>query len=301
LPVYLLPWTLLVAAALKRAWHRARAPAPVGTPWRFALCASVPFLALLSVAATARDVYAAPALLGFGLLAGLWVETAGDRRFEAWALSLTRFLLWVIAFALAAALCVLAAAGAAPGTACLVAAAAVVLWMSVSATRAARAQRAGDAAQSVLFTYGGYVGVLVASACVALPMVDRWQNLPALARRIHTDTAHEPLALLDPDETTIAVLDRGLKTPFTILVSDRTPAPQTVANWLHAHGSTARVLVLLPGHASGSLTGWLNRFHRAPPPGDGVAGTLIETGRATAVARYELPQGRRYLLLGPAP
>jgi hypothetical protein len=143
--------------------------------------------------------------------------------------------------------------------------------------------------------------VLVAGALVALPMVDRWQDLPSLAARIHSDTAQEALALLDPDETTIAMLDRGFRTPFTILVSEPTPPSQTVADWLRAHGSTARVLVLLPGHAPGPLTEWLNRFHRTPPAGDGVAGTLVQAGMATAVARYELPQGRRYLLLGPAP
>ena len=44
---------------------RARA-APRAAAWRFALAASLPFLVLLSLAATARDIYAAPALLGFG-------------------------------------------------------------------------------------------------------------------------------------------------------------------------------------------------------------------------------------------
>ena len=77
LPVYLLPWTLLVLAALVRAWRRSRATDARGTAWRFVLCSSVPFLALLSVAATARDIYAAPALLGCGLLAGLWLDEAG--------------------------------------------------------------------------------------------------------------------------------------------------------------------------------------------------------------------------------
>src|SRR5215469_17315522 len=50
LPVYLLPWTLLVLAALARAWARARDPVPSGTAWRFSLAASVPFLILLSLA-----------------------------------------------------------------------------------------------------------------------------------------------------------------------------------------------------------------------------------------------------------
>src|SRR6185312_528551 len=72
LPVYLLPWTLLGAAAVRRAWSRVRIRSAQGTAWRFAIAAIVPFLVLLSLAATARDIYAAPILLGFGLLIGLW-------------------------------------------------------------------------------------------------------------------------------------------------------------------------------------------------------------------------------------
>src|SRR5436305_7673339 len=52
LPLYLLPWTFAVAAALCRAWSRVRAAAPSATAWRFGIAASLPFLALLSAAAT---------------------------------------------------------------------------------------------------------------------------------------------------------------------------------------------------------------------------------------------------------
>src|SRR6185437_6780571 len=40
LPVYLLPWTLLVAASLYRAWGKVRVAGPPGTPWRCAISAS---------------------------------------------------------------------------------------------------------------------------------------------------------------------------------------------------------------------------------------------------------------------
>ena len=66
LPLYLLPWTFVAAAALVRAARRVRSAD--GSAWRYAVAASLPFLALLSLAATARDIYAAPALLGFGLI-----------------------------------------------------------------------------------------------------------------------------------------------------------------------------------------------------------------------------------------
>jgi hypothetical protein len=171
--------------------------------------------------------------------------------------------------------------------------------------------------RSVVWIYGGYAAAVCLAALVVLPVIDRWQDLPALARRIHADTAHEPLALLDPDETTIAMLDHGLATRFTVLRSgadvraahsmgrgsdaprDSLSAPQLVASWFHTAGPAARVLVLLPGHAPGAVSDWLGRFLPAAAPGDGPAGALSAAGVAALVQRYELPQGRRYALLGP--
>jgi len=57
--------------------------------------------------------------------------------------------------------------------------------------------------------------------------------------------------------------------------------------------------VLLPGHAPGEVSRWLARWFAAEAPGDGIAAALIDAGAARLVARYELPQGRRYALLGP--
>jgi 4-amino-4-deoxy-L-arabinose transferase-like glycosyltransferase len=311
LPLYLLPWTLIVAAALLRAWKRAREPGPSGTPWRFALAACLPFLVLLSLAATARDVYAAPAVLGFGLLAGLWAHEAqrSPAPVDRLAVRGSRWLVAVVAWILAGALAVLAAAGAGSRFACLAAALGVIAAAQVTLRQGARAQRAGQMQRSVGWAYAGYAAAVSVAALAALPIVDRWQDLPALARRIHADTAQQHLALLDPDETTIAILDRGLGTPFTALLSGadnaRPDAPDTaqqrVGEWLASHGREARVLVLLPGHASGNLTRWLERFHRSRPDGDGVAAALVASGTAALVQRYELPQGRRYALLGPPP
>jgi len=160
--------------------------------------------------------------------------------------------------------------------------------------------------RSVGWIYGAYAAAVCLAALVVLPVIDHWQDLPALARRIRADTAHEPLALLDPDETTIAMLDHGLATRFTVLRSgaDAREAhsmspPQLVAGWFHSAGPAARVLVLLPGHAPGAVSEWLGRFLPAAAPGDGPAGALTAAGTAALVQRYELPQGRRYALLGP--
>jgi 4-amino-4-deoxy-L-arabinose transferase len=309
LPLYLLPWTLLVAAALVRASRRVRAPGPDGTPWRFALASSVPFLALLSLAATARDIYAAPVLLGLGVLCGCWAyETqSAPTPIDQLALRSSRWLVGALVWTLAAALLIVAAAGAGPAFACITAALAAIVVVQLALLSAAAAQRRARFLQSLAWIYTGYVAALAVVALAALPVIDRWQDLPSLARRIHADTAREALALLDPDETTIAILDHGLRTPFTPLTSSgevtsansSDSAQQVVGAWLAAHGSGARVLVLLPGHAPGDLSRWLERFHRIPPPGDGIAAQLIASGTAALVGRYELPQGRRYALLGP--
>jgi 4-amino-4-deoxy-L-arabinose transferase-like glycosyltransferase len=300
LPLYLLPWTLVVLAALGRAWHRMRAPGGEGTPWRFALAASVPFLVLLSLAATARDVYAAPCLLGFGLLTGLWAHEAQSSpwRFDRLALRVTRVVIGVLACAFAATLLVLAAAGLKSWALSLTGATAVLGLTAAALMGAAGAART-DVQRSLAWSYTGYAAALSLTSLIVLPVIDRWQDLPQLARRIHADTAQQSLALLDPDETTIAMLDHGLSTRFTTLTSAGNRAPQVVGEWFSTRGREARVLILLPGHAPGPLTDWLARFHRLEEPGDGVAASLIASGSAALVQRYELPQGRRYALLGP--
>jgi hypothetical protein len=204
-----------------------------------------------------------------------------------------------MACALATVPVVLAAAGAAGAVACTAAAAGALLVTAGTSACAARAQRRSDLQHALGWAYAGYAAAFCLSAAVTLPVIDRWQNLPALARSIHADTAGLSLALLDPDETTIAVLDHGLDTPFTRLTSSAQGAPEAVRGWFAAHGRAGRVLVLLPGHARGDLTRFLARFHAIPEVQDGVAASLASSGTAVILRRYQLPQGRRYALLGP--
>jgi 4-amino-4-deoxy-L-arabinose transferase-like glycosyltransferase len=300
LPLYLLPWTLVAGAALVRLWQRHGAPGGAGTAWRFALSASLPLLVLLSLAATARDIYAAPALLGFALLVALWVFEAqhAPSRLDQLCVSSTRVLVALLGALLIGSLTVLALAGAAASWAAA-AAALGILGLGVPALlRARRAQQRGALSESLVCCYAGYAAALSLSALVAFPVIDRWQDLGGLARRIRTDTAQQPLALLAPDETTLAMIDHGFSGSFTVLGNANAAA---VRSWFAARGVRARVLVLLPGHAEGEVSRWLGRWHPLPAAGDGVAGTLIASGSAALVQRYELPQGRRYALLGPPP
>jgi 4-amino-4-deoxy-L-arabinose transferase-like glycosyltransferase len=310
LPVYLLPWTALAASAAWRARQRVRLAGPRGTCWRFGVAASLPFLLLLSLAVTARDVYAVPALLGIGLLVALDLAEAQrladrDRRDP---LRWTRRLIAVIACALAAVLAVLGVAGATSGRADLAIAARIaefcgagalmLVLVGLALRRAAEAQRQGQVLRGFQWTFSAYAAAFCIAALVAFPTVDRWQDLPLLAGRIYADNEHASLALLDPDETTVAMLDRRLQTSFTVLNANAGPR-SAVSEWFAARGARARVLVLLPGHAAGELTPLLERAHLYHPPGEGLAGELAAAGVASIVRRYHLPHGRRYALLAP--
>ena len=308
LPVYLLPWTLLAAAAVGRAWVRLRSGIDRGTPWRFALCAIVPFLVLLSLAATARDIYAAPVLLGFGLLVGLWLSelVVGGRRpalsrFDRFAIRGTQVLVALIAVGFAAVLVVLAVA--APGLSGInyaINAAVVIAITFITLLFASNMQRSGDTFRALAWTYTAYAATLTLGGLAIFPTIDHWQDLPSLARNIHDDSRKGPLALLNPDETTIAMLDHRLRTQFVALNTDTDNPADLVSGWFRTQGPQARVLVKLPGRTPGDVKRVLDRIHPTPAPDDGVAGTLASSGVATVVRRYELPEGRRYALLGPA-
>jgi 4-amino-4-deoxy-L-arabinose transferase-like glycosyltransferase len=311
LPVYLLPWTALAARAAWRARERVCAHDASATRWRFAVAASLPLLLLLSLAVTARDVYAVPALLGVSLLVGLDLAEAqrlagGGGRPDP--LLWTRRSIGAIACVLAAALAVPGLAAVKSGPASLGAAArigayagailAMLALVRLALRRAAAEQGRGQVLRGFQWTFAAYAAAFCITALAVFPTVDRWQDLPLLAREIHLDTGHESLALLDPDETTIAMLDRRLRTAFTVLNTDGHSA-RAVRGWFAAHGGRARVLVLLPGHAAGELTPLLEELHLYHAPGDGVAGRLAGEGVAAIVRRFQLPQGRRYALLGP--
>jgi 4-amino-4-deoxy-L-arabinose transferase-like glycosyltransferase len=311
LPVYLLPWTVLGAAALARAWSEVRLSAGsarsvmAGTPWRFALCAFLPFLGILSLAATARDVYAAPAILGFALLVALWANALQRRasRFDVACLTSTRLLVAIIACLLAALLGILAAAERhlIIMLADLTVALAVVPLALIALRFAETLQRSKRYGASIAATYVAYALAFIVTGLLVLPVVDRWQDLGALARRIQRDSAGGALAVLDPDETTIAMLDYRLRTAFTALTARPDGAAPAIADWFRGHGGQAYVLVMLPGHAPGDISGLIGRWYPLAPPGDGVAGTLAAAGVARISVRYELPQGRRYALLTASP
>lgn len=303
LPTYLLPWTLLAVAAATRAWSRVRANDRSGTAWRFAVASILPFLTLLSVAATARDVYAGPIMPGFALLIGLWAGDSSARsHLDRLAVRGTWVLVVLLAGALALTLCVFAAGASGPVRVVdVVTAVAIVVAIVILLRLAVLQGRRGQLPAAIASTCVAHVAALVLFALAAFPTIDRWQNLGGLALHIYVDAHNHELALLDPDETTIAMLDHGLATRFTILTTGTSDASVAVRSWLQTGGASPRILVKLPGSGRGELSSMLDagRGHRSPDD-DGIAAMLVNERAAAIVGRYELPHGRRYALLGPA-
>ena len=295
LPFSLLPWTFLLVAAARSAWTRFR-NGTLNTAWRFAIAAWLPLVLLLSAASTARDIYAAPAVLGIALLITLWALDLGPEpgRLAQFSLKATRILIVVINCVLAGSAIIIAAANGYDAVGLLVIPT-LIGPLSVLGLRAARfrAER-GEYVGSIVACAAAFVIALFLTSLSIFPAVDRWQDLPAIGRAIHRDTEGKTLALLEPDETTLAMLDDSLR---ELPVSIR--GPEAVPAWFCAHGSDARLLVMLPGHAPGEISRLLVTVMRQKSPGDGIATTLEQRGVAKLLRRYELPHGRRYAVMEP--
>jgi 4-amino-4-deoxy-L-arabinose transferase-like glycosyltransferase len=297
LPYYVFPWTLLVVAALYRAWSAVRMQGRDGTPWRFAVAASVPFLMLLSLASTARSIYAAPALLGLFVLVGLWSREVSDKpsRPGELAVSATRYCVCLFALLMVVAIGImyLAEASKVMGAALV-----AVVALTIYATwRSVFAQRQRQLNLSLGWTYMAYAACIAIGGSVLFPQVDQWQDLASLAQAINIEAKGHPLALLRPDETTIAILDHQLRTPYATIEGLQQDESQLTAQWLRKHPDDGLILINLPGHAAGKLTELLNRVRHQKPLSDGLLLSLQQDHIAQVVARYDLPQGRRYVLI----
>ena len=202
LPLYLFPWTLLVIAAARRAWRQRRASLQENRAVRFALAASLPPLLVLSFAATARNIYLAPALPGLALLVGWWAREIlpGPDSWDVRALRATAAMLLLGAAVFAAALAVLGADIYAAISLAGLSAAAI---LAIRAWAAAR-EHAVHAQWALLLAY---CALLIGPASQVYRRVDAWQDLAKIGRAVERDTAGRPLILLAPDETTRAIID----------------------------------------------------------------------------------------------
>ncbi len=310
LPIYLWPWTLLVIAAVRRAWRQRHAPFEERRAVRFALASSLPALAVLSLAATARNVYLAPALPGFALLLAWWVaETLRSAdRWDLRALHGTAALLMlaVLAFAAAAALVGVDSWDRLNSRLGFVAICALGLAAATAlAVHAERAARRGCVLRAQFALLLAYCALLSGPASQLYGQVDAWQNLPSIGRAIAADAAGRPLILWAPDETTRALIDMYARTSVGLVTGPPDRASIERLKEKMAGDPRSAVVVQLPGR------GVSRTFRRvAAQLGMGLeqAQDTVSDPPAWAsaaglqIARvYALPNGRRYALLESGP
>jgi 4-amino-4-deoxy-L-arabinose transferase-like glycosyltransferase len=298
LPLYLWPWTLLAAAALRRAWQALRAAGSAAAPKeravRFALATALPSLALLSVAATARNIYLAPALPGFALLLGWWATLESHDRWDVRALRGTAYLLLAAMLAFAGAGAVLLTPGANGGS--LAIAASGLLVAAVLAIRADSAARHGRTQRAQLALLLAYCVLLIVPAWPVYREIDAWQDLPSVARAIESDGRGRPLILMAPDETTRAVIDMYARSDAELVPGPLGAAALADLREHLTREPDALVVTLLPGRQLiGAFRESAARFK--PQALDDELPTWIAASGLKIAHRYALPNGRRYALL----
>jgi 4-amino-4-deoxy-L-arabinose transferase-like glycosyltransferase len=296
LPLYLFPWTLLVIAAARRAWRR-RASLQDNRAVRFALAASLPPLLLLSLAATARNIYLAPALPGFALLVGWWARDIlpGPDTWDVRALRATAAMLLLGVAVFAAALAVLGAdAGSTiPGAAIYVAVS--LAGLSAAAILAIRAWAAAreHAVHAQWALLLAYCALLIGPASQVYRRVDAWQDLAKVGRAVERDAAGRPLVLLAPDETTRAIIDMYARPSVERIAGPLDAAGIDRIRSAAAAAPMSLFLVQLPSQSP--QLPWRKRSPQADLP------PAWEAAKIQMAKSYSLPNGRRYALLQVTP
>jgi 4-amino-4-deoxy-L-arabinose transferase-like glycosyltransferase len=301
LPMYLWPWTLLVAAALRRAWLARRRPPEELRAVRFALAASLPSLALLSFAATARNIYLAPALPGFALLLGWWVSEAlgSQDRWDTAALRVTALLLLIAAGVFGGCIALAIEWWQPPELALAISIVGLIAAI-LGALIAEHSARRGRLARGLLALILAYCALLTLPASQLYRAVDVWQDLASVARAVRSDSAGHALILMAPDETTRAIVDLYARTNAEVVEGPVDSAALARLRQRLAGGASALVLTQLPGRESvGALKRaqeWLgvDELERERVPG------WILPARLRILHRYSVPNGRRYALLEAA-
>jgi len=294
LPVYLFPWTLLVIAAARRAWRQRQSSRHDNRAVRFAIAASVPPLVLLSLAATARNIYFAPALPGVALLIAWWAREIlpGPDRWDVRALRATAALLLLGVVVCAAALILVGADSSSGISRHWTFVAIAGLGLLAAAFFSARAWAA--AGDHVVYSQWalllGYCALLIGPASQLYHQVDTWQDLAKIGRSVERGAAGRPLILLAPDETTRAVIDMYARTAVGSISGPLDAADiERVRSAAAAAAPDSLFLVQLPKLAPGLP--WRAR------PQEPTLPAWIEAANLQPIETYSVPYGRRYALL----
>ena len=296
LPLYLLPWTLLAAYSLEAAWRGARRPGMRRAAWRFALCAAFPGLIVLSVASTARSIYAAPCMIGFALMMALAIE-----RLAADATAARRVQAGTAVLLLLLALFVLGANAAlqwsemrtswmlylvSSCTAALIAAWCAKIIFTPKTTSGPR-RPVTERLQQVAIAW--CLLLSVGLLCLG-SAVNRAQDLRSFAYRVAWNAGTDPLLLWNPDETTLAWAQLYLPAGrWRSLTSTGASADVT------ATPANAMVISLMPGQWMREQ--WLEYLRgRSPTRTADANEPLLSAAGFSEIGQIERPGGRGYFL-----
>ena len=297
LPMYLFPWTLLVIAAARRAWRQRRASLHDNRAVRFALAASLPSLLILSLAATARSIYLAPALPGFALLVGWWAREIlpGPDTWDVRALRATAAMLLLGVAVFAAALIVLGVDSWSSSAKPAIYVAVSLAGLSAAAILAIRAWAAAreHAVHAQWALLLAYCALLIGPASQVYRRVDTWQDLAKIARAVERDAAGRPLILLAPDETTRAIIDMYARPSVERIAGPLDAAGIDRIRSAAAAAPMSLFLVQLPSQSP--QLPWRRRSPQADVP------PLWQAAKVQMAKSYSLPNGRRYALLQVTP
>jgi len=308
LPLYLCPWTLLVLAAARRAWRQRRAPVEELRPVRFAVAIFLPALGVLSIAATARNVYLAPALPGVALLLGWWARTLLTT-YDPWdirALRATSALLLLATIVISAAVVVIGRDSWDMLNAHLVFVSVSALGLLGCAGFSISAWRAAGRGLLLRALYGlllSYCALLIGPASQIYRCVDAWQDLAAIGHAIERDAAGRPMILFSPDETTRAFIDMYARTSVGFIPGPITPASTESLGKQLTQAPQSFVVIQLPERRGNQIlrefayfSEW-KRFVASPSPDTDRAPAWSSALRLRIAHIYALPNGRRYALL----
>jgi 4-amino-4-deoxy-L-arabinose transferase-like glycosyltransferase len=295
LPMYLFPWTLLVIAAARRAWRQRQSSRHDNRAVRFAIAASLPPLVLLSLAATARNIYFAPALPGVALLIAWWAREIlpGPDRWDVRALRATAALLLLGVVVCAAALILVGADSPSGISRHWTYVAIAGLGLLAAAFFSARAWAA--AGDHVVYSQWAlllaYCALLIGPASQLYRQVDTWQDLAKIGRAVERGATGRPLILLAPDETTRAVIDMYARTAVGSISGPLDAAGiERVRTGAAAAAPDSLFLVQLPKLAPPGLP-WRARPQETALP------AWIEAANLQPIETFSVPYGRRYALL----
>ena len=312
LPVYLWPWTLLVVAAARRAWRHRITSMERQRPVRFALATFAPALGVLSVAATARNIYLAPALPGAALLLGWWLSelSVTQDHWDVRAMRGTSFLLLLAVIVLAAAVTILGLDSWDAPNARILYVAVSALGLASALAWALLAWHAAGRGLLLRASFGlllAYCALLIGPASQIYRRVDAWQDLGSIGRAIARDTDGRPVILYAPDETTRAFIDMYTRTSVGLIPGPVTAQSAERLRAQLASNPQSLVVTQLPGRnysrtfrELAARLGVGNRIGR--PPVDDAETAAWASGLQLRIAhRYALPNGRRYALLAGRP